>query len=169
MSKLQAVICAATLLFAGSAVTEAQASQVLTIPFSSALAHVDSLDSCDNNFPYNWRAGTNGCALTFPLTIPAGHVIHQISVLHSTDNSYPFPNFRAAVEVFDLQAYSWHESFIWTSFDFVPDGTIDNHRLMSQTKFGYPDEFSVVPNTNYSVQILVAQGGSVEGIQVTYD
>jgi hypothetical protein len=170
MIKLQAAVAAVALLCGGSAVTQAQASQVLTIPYSSAQATINSGDSCLNNYPYHWQSGTNGCALMFPLNIPVGHVIHQISVVRSTNDApAPIPYFQAALEVTDLTAVTSQERFLWVPNNYAPSGTTENHRLMRQTKVGYLDEFSVAPDTSYQVFVLMYPGAYTFAVQVVYD
>ena len=115
MSKLYAAIPLAMLLFGGS-ITQAPASQVLTIPCWAALATAAEGDSCINNYPHQWQSGPNGCALMFPRNIPVGHVIHQISVLRSTDQApAPAPFYQASLEVTDLQSINTQDRFLWNS------------------------------------------------------
>jgi hypothetical protein len=170
MTNLRAAIASAALLCSGSALIQAHASEVLTIPYSSALATVDASNSCLNNYPYHWQTGTNGCALMFPLNIPVGHVVHQISVLRSTDTApAPAPFFEVTLSVSDLVAVATQERFVWSSNDYVAAGTIENRKIMRQTKIAYPDEFSVAPNTNYQVYVLMSEGAYVFAVQVVYD
>jgi hypothetical protein len=103
------------------------------------------------------------------LNVPVAHSVQQIAVLYETNTLYPgAPSIQAWLEKVNISPAYETSAFLWSSSDYLPDGTIDSHRLMSTLK-GFPDQFVVSPNVIYQVVVKMLDGVGVYGIQVTYN
>ena len=154
----------------------AHASEVVTIPASAALPTDGDPSVCvpEPLFGF-WGPPGGQCYLDFPLSIPAGRTIQQVAIVHATDSMNPQSPFVLAYVggVKYSTPTQQIQKFLWSSLDYVPDGTYDVHRLMGQVLspkggFVYPDSFVVAADTAYHVFVQIENTGLV-GIQVTYN
>jgi len=175
MKTFQRGLIALSSVFCLGAAICANASEVLTIPASAAHPYDGDPSACIPGANYYWGPDGATCYLTVPLTIPVGHTIQQVAIVHSTDSMIPGAPFIQSF-VGDLRyasplANDTH--FLWTSWDYVPDGTFEAHRLMKQIVVPgggttYPDAFVVAPDTAYYV-FLQIENESFWGVRVTYN
>jgi hypothetical protein len=101
-----------------------------------------------------------------------GHAIQQMAVMHSTDQAQGTPQLSAQLEVVGMAPTSYRSQFFWASSSYVPNDTVDIHKLMSETNGPngptYPNAFTVEADKTYTVTVQLINA-TVQGVQVTYE
>ena len=175
----QGTLMAVTLFATGLFGATNSRADTIYIPYSSALQGNQGLDdpinSCKANLaddgPYrftNWGINFD-CVVDFPLTVPVGRTIQQISVVHGLDFlTYAFDKIEAKLVV---MSYQPPQQINTTMFDWVSTSNtiIDTHPMMAQFGKLYPDQFQVLANTAYQVEVTLSPGAQVSAIVVTYN
>jgi hypothetical protein len=154
-------------------------AETVVIPYSAALqgnqGEDDPIHNCKPNLnhpgqDYRFTDFSDfDCRLDFPLTVPVGHTIQQIFVIHGND---VFDYASGAIEA-KLVAMNFQPPVQTTTtmFDWISSGSllIDTHPLMAQVGKLYLDQFQVLPNTAYEVEVTLSSGGQVSAVAVTYN
>lgn len=155
-------------------------AEVVNIPYSAALQSNPDPDLAPNCIPdagiapHRFTTLGQVCHLDFPLTVPAGHTIQQIFVIHSQSSMYnndPTCAIEASLAVTTLTTpITTVPKFDWAAPCFLPSGfTVESQPLMAQFGKLYPDQFQVLLNTNYQVDVTLTNGAEIEGIAVLYN